>query len=73
MKNVAIILAAGIGNRFGDEIPKQFIILHGRRVIDYSIKTFSNHKDIDETIIVCHPEWIEKISLEYPQVKIVEG
>ena len=73
MKNVAIILAAGIGNRFGDEIPKQFIILHGRRVIDYSIKTFANHKDIDETIIVCHPEWIEKISLEYPQVKIVEG
>ena len=73
MKNIAIILAAGIGNRFGDEIPKQFIILHGRRVIDYSIKTFINHKDIDETIIVCHPEWIKKIKLEYPNIKIIEG
>ena len=46
MINTAIILAAGTGDRFGDETPKQFIILHGRRVVDYPIKTFENHKDI---------------------------
>ena len=42
MINTAIILAAGTGDRFGDETPKQFIILHGRRVVDYPIKTFEN-------------------------------
>ena len=40
MKNVAIILAGGTGQRFGDETPKQFIILHGRRVLDYSVNIF---------------------------------
>ena len=43
MKNIAIILAGGSGSRFGDETPKQFIILHGRRVIDYSVNIFYQH------------------------------
>ena len=64
MINTAIILAAGTGDRFGDETPKQFIILHGRRVVDYPIKTFENHKDIHNIVLVCHPKWIEKIRAE---------
>ena len=47
IKNIAIILAGGSGTRFGGEIPKQFQFLDGKRVIDYSVETFSNHKDID--------------------------
>ena len=50
MKNIAIILAGGSGSRFGDETPKQFIILHGRRVIDYSVNIFYQHNEIDEII-----------------------
>ena len=49
--NVAIILAGGEGVRFGDEIPKQFLILHGKRIIDYSIKTFEEATRIDKIII----------------------
>ena len=73
MKNIAIILAAGSGERFGDETPKQFIILHGRRVLDYSVNIFKKHKDIDDIIIVCPKEWINIIQNEYPDFKIVIG
>ena len=52
IKNIAIILAGGSGTRFGGSSPKQFQILDGKRVIDYSVRTFSNHKDIDHIIIV---------------------
>ena len=59
IKNIAIILAGGSGTRFGGEIPKQFQFLDGKRVIDYSVETFSNHKDIDCIIIVCHRDWLK--------------
>ncbi len=42
-KNIAIILAAGSGKRFGENIPKQFENLNGRSVIDYSIQIFLNN------------------------------
>ena len=40
LKNIAIILAGGKGDRFGQDIPKQFQLLKGKKIIDYSIKTF---------------------------------
>ena len=64
MKNIAIILAGGLGERFASNTPKQFIILHGRRVIDYSISIFRMHKEISDIIIVCPERWIETISNE---------
>ena len=73
MKNIAVILAGGSGKRFGDDIPKQFIILHGRRIIDYSINTFLQHSEIHKIIIVCPRGWVDIIKNEYPNCKVVEG
>ena len=70
---IAIILAGGSGSRFGDEIPKQFIILHGRRILDYSIKTFESHSEINEIIIVTSQNWLGQIQSEYPNYKVIEG
>ena len=73
IKNIAIILAGGSGTRFGGEIPKQFQLLDGKRVIDYSVRTFSNHKDIDHIIIVCHKNWIKMLKEKYSHFTIIEG
>ena len=72
-KNIAIILAGGSGVRFGGETPKQFEILNGKRVIDYSLDTFSKHKDIDHIIVVCHKGWIKTLEEQYNYCTIVEG
>lgn len=57
MKNIAVILAGGTGSRFGGAVPKQFLPLEGREVIEHSLATFCSHPAIDEVVVVVHPEW----------------
>lgn len=57
MKNIAVILAGGTGSRMGSSVPKQFMPLAGRTVIEYSIETFCNHPAIDEVAVAVHPDW----------------
>ena len=71
--NIAIILAAGIGKRFGNSTPKQYCLLNNKKVIDYSINTFINHKDINKVILVCSDEWINVLINEYPDCLIIKG
>lgn len=59
MKNYAIILASGTGARTGLDIPKQFIKIAGKTVIEHTIDTFENHARIDEIIIVSNPDYVE--------------
>ena len=57
MKNIAVILAGGTGSRMGSSVPKQFLELAGRAVIEYSIDAFCSHPSIDEVSVVVHPDW----------------
>lgn len=57
MRNIAVILAGGVGSRMGGSEPKQFMSLGGRTVIEHSIETFANHPSIDEVAVVIHPDW----------------
>ena len=61
MKTIAIILASGVGARFGLGIPKQFFEIQNKTVLEYSILAFHKHRDIDEIIIVSHLEYISKV------------
>ncbi len=57
MKNIAVILAGGTGSRMGSAVPKQFLPLGNRTVIEYSIDRFCSHPAIDEVAVVIHPDW----------------
>jgi len=61
LKNIAVILAGGIGSRFGLDIPKQFAKLAGKSIIEHTIEVFQRHNLIDEICIVSHEDWIWKI------------
>ena len=61
MKNIAVLLAGGVGSRFGLDIPKQFGKLAGKTIIEHTIETFQKNELIDEICIVAHPDWIWKI------------
>jgi len=52
VKIVALILAAGSGKRFSQNIPKQYASLFGKRILDYSIDIFNNHPLISHSLIV---------------------
>lgn len=59
MKNIAIILASGKGERAGFNLPKQFVKIFGKTILEYSIEIFENHELIDEIIIVSNGEYID--------------
>lgn len=61
IKNIAIILASGSGERFGTKTPKQFIKLAGNPVIFYSLETLSKCALIDEIIIVTKKDYIDYV------------
>ena len=55
MTTVAIIVAAGKGNRAGGKVPKQWRKIAGKLVADWSIDTFKNHNLVDFVIVVLPP------------------
>jgi len=57
MRNIAVVLAGGVGRRMGTQVPKQFVDLLGRTVVEYSIDTFNAHPAIDGVGVVVHPDW----------------
>lgn len=58
MKNIAIILAGGIGSRMGADVPKQFLMIENKPVIIHTLEKFSKHDDIDSILVVCESNWI---------------
>ncbi len=61
MRNIAVVLAGGTGSRMGSTVPKQFMEVWGRAVIEYSIDTMNAHKAIDEVAVVVHKDWREEM------------
>ena len=59
MKNIAIILAGGIGARVGGTLPKQLLPLSdGKTVLEHAANAFEQAECIDEVCIVMHPDYI---------------
>lgn len=55
MKKYAVIVAGGSGQRMGTQVPKQFLLLHGKPVLWYTSKIFLEaYEDMD--IILVAPE-----------------
>ncbi|MCD7713655.1 MAG: 2-C-methyl-D-erythritol 4-phosphate cytidylyltransferase [Prevotella sp.] len=62
MRNIAVILAGGKGNRMGTDTPKQFITVAGRTVIEHTIRAFDSHPLIDEIAVVAAEEHLSRMA-----------
>ena len=60
-KNVALIIAGGVGNRMGQDIPKQFLNVFDKPVIVYTMECFQHHPNIDGIVVVCIDGWHEMV------------
>ena len=64
----AIVLAGGRGSRMGTDIHKQYLLMAGKPVLFYSLKTFQDSELIEEIILVagageedyCRKNFVEK-------------
>lgn len=77
MKNCAIILASGTGERLGLDIPKQFYKINNKTLLEYSIEAFEFHNEISSIIVVANPKYIDvtqEIAFKYSKIRnIVKG
>lgn len=61
--NTALIFAGGTGQRMNTKTkPKQFLELHGKPIIIYTLEWFNEHSDIDGIVIVCLENWIDYLN-----------
>lgn len=51
-KNIALIVAAGVGARSRQDLPKQYANIQGKAMIAHSALSFADHPQIDEIFIV---------------------
>lgn len=57
--NIALIFAGGTGQRMNSKTrPKQFLELHNKPIIIYTLENFDRHPEIDAIVISCLSGWI---------------
>ena len=76
----AIIAAAGMSNRMGSKINKQFIHIDSKPILAHAIEKFETDRFVDEIVVVCREEEIEYCRREIVKkygfkkvMKIVKG
>jgi len=58
-KTQMIILAGGSGERFGGDLPKQFVKIAGKTIIEHTIEKIEQSRVIDSTIVVVSENYYE--------------
>lgn len=58
--NIAVIFAGGTGQRMNTKAkPKQFLELHGKPILVYTLEQFQKHSEIDAIVLVMLESWID--------------
>lgn len=68
-----LIAAAGNGFRFGAELPKQYLLLHGKPVLQHSMERLASGFPLAMTYVVVAPDdrWIEPLIGSQPRVRVL--
>lgn len=72
----AVLPAAGVGRRMGSAIPKQYLELAGRTVIEHSLQIFVDHDRISGVVVALGAEdgyWSATTYAAHPKVLRAEG
>ena len=72
----AVIPAAGTGTRMQTDVPKQYLCINGRRVIEYSLETFCTHPQIAGVVVALakgDKTWESLSCSHHPKVKTAPG
>ncbi len=77
MKNYAIILASGSGTRCQNSLPKQFLKIGDKTILEHTLDIFETNSNIDGIVLVI-PAQYRQIAIELMQnykkiIKIIDG
>ena len=72
----ALIPAAGIGTRMKSELPKQYLEIDGKTILEHSLSKFLEHPSIDKVVVALHPNdnhWAKIKIANHSKIITVEG
>ena len=72
----AVVPAAGVGSRMGSVIPKQYLTLNGRTVIEHTLSRLLDHPRIAGVCVALSPDdqwWSQLEIVSDPRILTVEG
>jgi 2-C-methyl-D-erythritol 4-phosphate cytidylyltransferase len=75
-KNWVVIPAAGIGKRMGATVPKQYLQLNGKTVLDQTLERLLAHPLIDGVIVAIASHdcwWQDSTFFSHPAVRLATG
>lgn len=56
----AVIFAGGVGTRMrSKDLPKQFLMIHGKPIIVRTVELFQHCDAIDNIVVVCVTDWVD--------------
>ncbi len=61
VKNVAVLLAGGVGARIGLDIPKQLLKVAGKTILEHSLIALHEHPLVDEVVIMMAPGHLDAV------------
>jgi 2-C-methyl-D-erythritol 4-phosphate cytidylyltransferase len=61
LKNIAVLLAGGVGTRIGLQIPKQLIKIAGRTILEHTLAALHGHPMVDEIIVMMAPDNLDAV------------
>ena len=72
----AVVPAAGIGKRMGSELPKQYLTIDNKCIIEYALQPLLNHPAIEKVIVSLSEDdqWFAKLEIaKHPKLTTVTG
>lgn len=69
---IALLTAAGVGSRMGQDIPKQFMHVDNKPVIIHTMEAFQKHPGIDYIMVVTLPSWVDVLKAYAKQFNITK-
>lgn len=73
---VAVIPASGVGSRMNAPLPKQYLKIHNKTILEHTIEVFLEHAQITKIIVAVSaqdPFYREIALLKNPKIQIVFG
>jgi 2-C-methyl-D-erythritol 4-phosphate cytidylyltransferase len=69
----AILVAAGSGERLGADVPKAFVPVAGRALLDHAATRFTAHPDVRDVIVVVPDSHLDAAAALVPTATVVAG
>jgi len=60
-RNVAVLLAGGVGARVGLDIPKQLIKIAGRTILEHTLAALDAHPMVEEIVVMMAPGHLDAV------------